>query len=144
MKRKTRIGRLGQTALVLFLIALVWNGILHMVVLRDANALIDAVRRTNLDDYLWISLLMTFAINLLFAFGYTRFARTGTVKEGVGYGVFFGLIAGVLVDLNQYVLYPIPGRLAFYWFLGGLLEFSLYGALITRLYPVNAAESANS
>lgn len=107
-----------------------------MIVIHDANLLVASIRRTNLSDFAWLSPLMTLGVTSLFAFGYSRFARTGRVAEGVGYGVFFALMAGLLVDLNQYLLYPIPGHVAFYWFVGGLFEFSVYGASITKLYPV--------
>jgi hypothetical protein len=60
----------------------------------------------------------------------------GSLREGVVYGVFFALLTGVLVDLNQYILYPIPGWLAFLWFLGGLGEFIVYGIIARKLYPV--------
>jgi hypothetical protein len=60
-------------------------------------------------------------------------ARTGTMREGLGYGLYFALLAGLLVDLNQYVLFPIPGAVAALWFLGGLAEFSLYGMLVSRI-----------
>jgi len=83
----------------------------------------------------FVGLALTAAVVALFAWGYTRYARDGSVKEGIRYGVFFALVAGVLVDLNQYVLFPIPGPVALAWFLGGLAEFTLYGVVITRLLP---------
>jgi hypothetical protein len=58
------------------------------------------------------------------------------VGEGIVYGLFFAAVAGLLVDVNQYVLYPIPGSLAWTWFAGGVVEFCLYGALVSWLYPV--------
>jgi hypothetical protein len=131
-----RTGRLALATLALFAVALLWNGVLHLLILREANALVAALRRPNLDEMLWLSLLLTLGVCALFAFGYARVARSGRLAEGIGYGLFFGLVAGLLVDLNQYLLYPLPGRVVFYWFLGGLIEFTLYGALITRLYPV--------
>jgi hypothetical protein len=73
---------------------------------------------------------------VLFVWGYSRFARVGSVREALGYGVFFALFAGVLVDLNQYVLFPIPGWLAVLWFLGGLVEFIVYGIILSRFFPV--------
>lgn len=48
----------------------------------------------------------------------------------------FALLAGVLVDLNQYVMYPIPASLIAKWFVFGLIEFCVYGALATLLYPI--------
>lgn len=131
-----RIGRLAVASLVLFVIALAWNSALHLLILRDVNAVVAPLRRANPSGFVPLSLFMTWGMTALFAFGYAWAARRGRLAEGLGYGMFFALLAGLLVDLNQYVLYPIPGRVALSWFLGGMLEFSLYGALMTRLYPV--------
>jgi hypothetical protein len=125
--------RIVLTILVLFLVALAWNAVLHLVVLREANASVQHLRRPDLAEKAWLSLLMTLGLVTLFVWGYTRVARTGTMREGFGYGLYFALLAGLLVDLNQYVLFPIPGAVAALWFLGGLAEFSLYGMLVSRM-----------
>ncbi|QCW83426.1 hypothetical protein EQU24_15140 [Methylotuvimicrobium buryatense] len=46
------------------------------------------------------------------------------------------------MDLNQFILYPIHGKIALYWFLGGLVEFSIYGAFIPGFsdFPVRFVE----
>jgi hypothetical protein len=121
--------------LVLFVVALCWNAFLHLLVLRETNAAVQHLRRPDLADKAWLSLLLTAGLVCLFVWGYRRCARTGRVGEGLAYGVFFALVAGLLVDLNQYVLYPIPAWVASRWFLGGLVEFSLYGVIVSRLYP---------
>jgi len=127
---------------LLFVLALAWNAFVHLVVLRAANASVEHLRRPDLADKLWLSLVLTACIVTLFALGYTRFARDGSVREGVRYGVFFALVAGVLVDLNQYVLFPIPASVALKWFLGGLAEFTFYGAIIPRLLPPPPPDAA--
>jgi hypothetical protein len=43
-------------------------------------------------------------------------------------------LAGLLVDVNQYVLYPLPASVVVQWFVAGALELVLYGILVTRLY----------
>lgn len=128
--------RFGQTlcaAFALFIIALIWNGTLHYAVLAEENASIAPLRRTESTEFMALSLIQTWALALLFVYGYGRITRTGTVSEGVIYGLYFALLAGLLVDLNQFILYPIPGKIAMYWFLGGLIEFSIYGAVIPWL-----------
>ncbi len=47
------------------------------------------------------------------------------------------MLAGLLVDLNQYILYPVPGGLAAAWFAFGFVEFCIYGMLATLLYRVD-------
>ena len=120
---------------ILMIVAIAWNAFVHLVVLRAANASVQHLRRPDLAQKAWLSLVLTAGIAMLFVWGYGRYARDGSMREGLGYGLFFALIAGLLVDVNQYALFPIPGAVAAQWFLGGLVEFSLYGMIAARLYP---------
>jgi hypothetical protein len=126
--------RFWLTCGVLVPVAIAWNGFLHLVVLRAANASVEHLRRPDLADKAWLSLVLTAGIVMAFVLGYRRCARTGSWREGLSYGLGFALVAGLLVDLNQYVLYPIPARVAAQWFVGGLVEFSLYGIVAARLH----------
>ncbi len=125
-----RLRRFLLACAVLFVVALAWDGALHLVLLREAEAAVRPLYRSDLADRTWLSLVAAAAVVVLFVLGYRRFARVGSVREAAGYGLFFALVAGVLVDLNQYVLLPLPGRLACLWFLGGLVEFTLYGLIV--------------
>ncbi len=120
---------------VLFALAIAWNAVVHLVVLRSLDASVRHLYRPDLADRLGLSLLLTAAVVALFVAGYARFARDGSLREGVRYGASFALVAGVLVDLNQYVLFPIPAAVALAWFASGLAEFALYGAVVGRLMP---------
>jgi hypothetical protein len=128
--------RLLITSIVIFVFALVWNGVVHLVILRDSNAALATLARTGAEKRMSLSLLVTAALAMLFVWSFARYAREGGLRDGLTHGLFFGLLAGVLVDLNQYVLYPIPGSLAAKWFAFGLLEFCIYGILASWLYPV--------
>jgi hypothetical protein len=130
------VKRYLTASLVIAAVAMVWNGLLHLVVLRGANAAIAHLLRADMAPRLWLSVAATAGLVCLFVLGYGRFARDGTLREGVVYGLFFAAVAGLLGDVNQYVLYPIPGSLAVMWFAGGVIEFALYGALVSRVYPV--------
>lgn len=127
--------RVRGTGLVLFLVALAWNAFVHLIVLADVNASVQHLRRPDLADKAWLSLVLTAALVALFLWGYRRFARNGSLREGITYGVFFALLAGLLVDLNQYVLFPIPASVALQWFVGGCAEFVIYGIIASRLCP---------
>ena len=130
-----RVRRFVLASAVLFFFALAWNAVLHLVILRSANASVAHLRRPDLADTMWLSLVVTAGLVVLFTWGWTRFARDGSLGEGVRYGVFFALVAGLLVDLNQYVLFPIPAAVALQWFLGGLGEFVCYGMITAKLVP---------
>lgn len=126
---------------VIFLFALAWNGFVHMVLLKEANLAIERFARPAEDRDMVLGLLLTAGIAILFVYSYIAFVRTPGAKRALGHGLFFALLAGLFVDLNQFVLYPIPGSLAAAWFLFGVVEFCIYGALVYWLYPVSAQAS---
>ncbi len=125
--------RFVSACVALFTIAVVWNGLVHGFLLRELDAAVAHLRRPAADGLLWLSLPLTAGVVCLFALGYVRTVRTGSVREGLAYGAAFAVLAGLLVDLDQYLLYPIPGRVALAWFASGLVEFVLYGAVASRL-----------
>ena len=131
-----RLSRAAAASALLFVLAVVWNGLLHLVILRRANQPLQSLRRTDLSSPVSLSLAVTAGVCLLFVWGYSHFARTGTLREGLAYGFFMGVFAALLVDLNQYLLYPLPFTLVLKWFVGGVLEFTFYGGVLSRFFPV--------
>lgn len=135
-----RLTRFTLAVSILFALSLVWNGLLHFVILCRANEAVQHLRRTDLPGAMGLSLLLSALICGLFVWGYVRVARTGTVREGLGYGLFIGVFVALLVDVNQYLLYPLPASLVMKWFAGGVLEFTLYGAVVSLVYRVRAKD----
>ena len=135
------VKRMMSTSLAVFAFALLWNGIVHMVLLRDANMALDAIARPAAERNTLLFLIPTAAVAILFVYSYALLVHTPGIKRGLAHGAFFGLLAGFLVDLNQFLLYPIPGSLAFMWFLFGFMEFSIYGALTAWLYPTDEPQT---
>ena len=123
-------------AIAIFVFALIWNGMVHLVLLREADSILNSIGRQESQRNIFLSILVTVLLVILFVWSYNRFARRGDLRDGLTHGLFFGFLAGTLVDLNQYVLYPIPASLAITWFAFGLIEFCIYGVLVSILYPI--------
>jgi len=128
--------------IAIFVFALIWNGLVHLILLREADSILNSIGRPESQRNMFLSLLVTAILVTLFVWSYTRFTRRGDLRDGLTHGLFFGLLAGTLVDLNQYVLYPVPSSLAITWFVFGLIEFSIYGVLVSILYPIKDKKSA--
>jgi hypothetical protein len=137
--RDVNIRRFVLASLAIFVFALLWNGVVHLVVLRSADAILSTIGRPAAQRSLWLSLLSTLALAMLFVWSYARAARLGTMREGLTHGIFFGVLAGLLVDVNQYVLYPVPASLALSWFGFGMIEFCIYGVLAAWFYQAGDA-----
>jgi hypothetical protein len=137
-----KVGRLILTTVTITLFALLWNGLVHMVILREANLALDGIARPASERSLPLSILLTAGIAFLFVTAYASFGQKGGLRSAIGFGVFFAVLAGLLVDLDQFVIYPIPGSLVVAWFLFGFVEFCIYGVLAAWLYPIDGRRSS--
>ncbi|MCI0506240.1 MAG: hypothetical protein L0Z73_09050 [Gammaproteobacteria bacterium] len=133
--------RFSLAVAAIFVFALLWNGVVHMVLLKEANQALDQIARPMAERNMVLGLMLTAGIAILFVYSYASCARVAGIRYAVGHGTFFGLVAGLFVDLNQFLLYPIPASLAATWFAFGFLEFCIYGILVSWLYPVAAQHS---
>lgn len=129
--------------IAIFVFALIWNGIVHLVLLREADSILNLIGRQESQRNIFLSILVTAILATLFVWSYTRFTKRGDLRDGLSHGLFFGILAGTLVDLTQYVLYPISASLAITWFAFGLIEFCIYGVLVSILYPIKDKKPPN-
>jgi hypothetical protein len=60
-------------------------------------------------------------------------AKSG-LGQGLRYGLYMGLVLSVLSSLVWYTVLPIPCALAFYWFLGGMVESIAAGVVAGLIY----------
>lgn len=121
-------------SMLLFVFALVWNGIVHLVILAEHNKSLEAIHRTDLADKMWLSLLVTLCICLLFTLSFSQWVKDGTAGQSISHSLFFAGLMFVVVDLNQYVLYAIPFKLILCWGFFGCLEFLLYGFIARKVF----------
>jgi hypothetical protein len=134
------LARFSGSVLALFVFALAWNGLVHFVVLREANLALLEIARPAEERNMAVALLLTLGIAAVFVWTFTIWTKEGSRKEGILHGVVFTILAGLLVDLNQYLVYPIPGSLALKWFLFGALEFMCYGLIVSALYRLGTVD----
>ena len=135
--------RRGIAAIVLiFVIAMLWKALFHMLLIAEMNAMINDLRRSDLADKIPLSLLITLGMAILFVISYSKWLRNGTLIERVIHGLFFALLAGIFVNANQYFVYPVAGMLASLWFFGGLVEFFFYAVVVWFVYSYGKQEAA--
>lgn len=115
--------------IILFVFALIWNAMVHLVILKKQNDALSAIHRADLNDKMWISILVTISICLLFTISYLRWKKNGTIGETLVHSLLFASLMAIIVDLNQYVLYNIPFSTILLWTLFGFCEFIIYGMI---------------
>lgn len=82
------VGRFCLASAALFIVATLWNGVLHMVLLRNTDTSIAHLRRPDRRETMRVAALLTACLVLLFVFAYRRVARSGSLVEALGYGLF--------------------------------------------------------
>jgi len=128
------IKRFIFSAIIIFIISLLWNGFVHSLIINFDEEILKSILRPDINDKMWLSFVLTALISIIFVLGYIKFTTKGTSTEGIMYGLSFGILAILLVDVNQYILYPLAFSTVIKWMIFGILEFTLYGFLVSKLY----------
>ena len=128
---------LWATIAVLIVIGVV-GYVVHHVLLSDIYKQTASVWRPEADmkqmlATMWIGHLI---YALMFVFIYTRGIekRKNKIEQGVRYGIYVTLLVCVPGSIMWYVILPIPGMLAVYWSLAGLVESVIAGMAVASIY----------
>ncbi len=127
---KTDKVRLLIATVISFTFSVIYNGIVHLIFLSTANKQVESLRRVDFSSKAWISILATLTTSFIFTTIYSLFVSEKNIKKGLSFGFCFGLLIVIIVDINQYVLYPLAFSLAASWALFGIIEFSIIGMIV--------------
>jgi len=112
--------------------------LIHGVLLSDVYRQTASVWRSGaeMQKMMWIFWVGMLVFAPFFALIYVKGYEKG--KPGLGQGFRYGLYVGVMLSVMHsfgwYVILPIPLALAFYWFLGILVEFIAAGVAAGLVY----------
>ena len=73
---------------------------------------------------------VTLVFTTCFVLIYSFFIEQKSLKNGIRFGVLFGLATGISMGFGSYAYMPIPLTLAFSWFIGSWLEAIVAGAIV--------------
>lgn len=122
------------SVLAFFIVFEVLNFVIHNLILSSAYEAIMDIWREDLMSKMWIMHVTTFIMAILFVYIFVK----GYEGKGIGEGIRFGLILGLLMNVvgmfNQYAVYPIPFNLALQWFIYGLIQFVICGVVVSIIY----------
>lgn len=86
--------------------------------------------------YLPVNLGILVALAAWFVFVFSQIFPEGGVGKGFLFGLYFGVFAGLEAAASYYYL-PIGAALAASWFVLGLIELLLCGAVVGAIYRKN-------
>jgi len=108
------------------------------LLMKDYEAL-ASMWRPDMMSLMWIMWITCAVLSFLFAYVFVKGYEARGMLEGVRYGLIVGLMMNGVGAFNQYVLFPVPFVLAVKWFVFGMIEFILAGAVVAAIYRPKAS-----
>lgn len=130
--------RLALASLAVFVVFFVVDGVVNNLLLADLYKQTASVWRpeSEIQGNMWLMWIGTLILAPLFALIYTKGYEAN--KPGLGQGVRYGLIVGVLLSAPQclvwYAVLPIPAVLPVWWFVAGMAESIAAGVAAGLIY----------
>lgn len=125
-------------SLATVVVILVLEFIIHGIFLSGIYNETASVWRpeTEMQSRVWLMWLGYLIFAPFFAYIYTQGYVQGAngMQQGLRYGLLMGVVLSVMQSLGWYAVLPIPGMLAFYWFLAGMAEFTIAGVAVGMIY----------
>ncbi len=128
------IGRWIIASIVVLIIFFALEFLFHTVCLRSLYEQTSNLWKEDMNKGLMF--LSQIIGAFLFCFIYTKgYEGKGSgIGEGLRFGFWIGLFVTVPMALGTYSVMPIPGKLAFYWFIMGMIEFLIAGLFVGLIY----------
>ncbi len=125
-------------SVAVFVVIAVLEFLIHGVLLSDVYRQTASVWRpeAEMQKMMWIFWVGMLVFAPFFALIYVKGYEKGKpgLGQGFRYGLYVGIMLSVMHSFGWYVILPIPPALAFYWFVGILVEFIAAGVAAGLVY----------
>ena len=119
-----------RTTLAVLAVFVTWSAldfVVHGLILGSTYAATPQLWRPMAEmktGLMYVTVLITAAA---FVYIYARFITDKRLNTAVLYGLIFGIGSGIGMGYGTYSVMPIPYSMAFVWFLGSVVEFTVGG-----------------
>jgi hypothetical protein len=118
-----------------FIFIWLYEYLVHGQLLTDLYAQTRQLWRSDADmaDKFPVLMFVQFVTSMMTMFIFTRFYKTQSVAEGLGYGAIIGVLLGI-ITASQYVWLPVSATLGLAWFGSDLIEGLGLGMIFALTY----------
>jgi len=119
----------------------VLNFVIHGLILGSTYASMT-VWRSDMMSKMWITHLITLIGAFFFAFIFSKGYENKGIGEGLRYGLYIGIWLSVGMAYGTYSMIAIPYSMALEWFLLGVVEYLIAGAVLAMVFGSKAKTEA--
>jgi hypothetical protein len=87
---------------------------------------------------IWLFYVVYAFISYFFTLIFSKGYEGGGIVEGLRYGFYVGMMMAVPMAYGTYAAMPVPYSFALKWFLCGLIEYMIVGAVLAAVYGKQA------
>jgi len=117
-----------------FVVAEILEYVIHELLLASTYASLQQLWRPDMESKMWMYPVVDAIWSLLFVCIFTKGYEGRGIMEGVRFGVLIGLFTSIPMAFGTYAMMPIPGSLAWQWFIFTLVETILLGIVAAAVY----------
>ena len=130
-------------AVLVYLAYVASTFLIHSVILGNYYMRPDVVRalrpEAEMQSYFWVRFVTMAVFAFFFTFIFAKgYERKGLI-EGIRFGVYMTLFTFFVSSFEQFIVYPIPYQLVWYWIIAGLVQSVLMGIIAALVYKAKAA-----
>ena len=123
-------------SIAVLVVVAVLEFVIHGVLLSGIYQQTASIWRKDMQRLMWIFWVGYLVFAPFFALIYVKGYEKGKpgLGQGFRYGLYMGAMLSVMHSFGWYVILPIPLALAFWWFVGTLVEFIAAGVAAGLVY----------
>ncbi|MFZ2055644.1 MAG: hypothetical protein WAU81_15755 [Candidatus Aminicenantales bacterium] len=129
--------------LLVFLAYLATNMLIHTVILGGTYMEPDIQKAMRPDaemsKFFWVRIVTMLVFSFFFTFVFAKGYERKGIMEGVRYGLIITLFYFFVTCFDQFIIYPIPYFVVWYWIIAGLVQAVIMGIIAALVYKSKSA-----
>jgi hypothetical protein len=126
------------TFIVVFVLLEVTGFLIHQVLLSStymSEGIKEVFRgEEEMMGKMWIMYLTDLIWAFFFAFFFVKGYENKGIMEGLRFGFYIGIFVSLVFSYQMYVILPIPYSLGLQWFVYGMIQSLILGAVAALIY----------
>lgn len=106
----------------------------HYVLLGATYEALQSLWRPDMASKMWIYHFNNVIVSFLFSFIFSHGYRGTGLGEGLRYGLYIGILLSLGMAYGTYAMIAIPYSLAMQWFIYGVLQYVILGAVVATVF----------
>lgn len=139
--------KLWLAVVLVFVAYFATNMLIHTVILGGTYMKPDiqnAMRpEAEMHRFFWVRIVTMAVFAFFFTFIFAKGYERKGIMEGVRFGVYITLFYFFVTCFDQFIIYPIPYFVVWYWIAAGLVQAVIMGIIVALVYkPRSTPERA--